>query len=236
MLTIDFGKFPIRPGDRILDAGCGEGRHLLACSRSSCHIVGLDLNSKSLRKARSILEQMKRGQEVKGRVFFIQGDSLHFPFPDGVFDKVICSEVIEHVADERQGVKELCRILTIGGKIALSVPTLWTEHLYDLLSKEYFRTPGGHVRKVRPRSLSKIMEAEGLRPYAVGFAHAFHSPYWALRCIVGLQDESSRAASLYRRFLTRAMFSPSLRRLESFGNYFFPKSFVIYGQKRPPIP
>jgi len=99
--------------------------------------------------------------------------------------------VIEHVQDEHLAMTELARILKIRGKIAVTVPTLITEHLYDQLSFEYFRTPGGHIRKVTPSALASSMEENGLSIYAVGFAHAFHSPYWMLRCIFGLHDEKA---------------------------------------------
>jgi len=235
MITIDFRKLPLRPGDRVIDAGCGEGRHVFACYRSPCRIIGLDLNPQSLLKAKFILDQMGRQKEAQGEVLLLRGDTLYFPFPDETFDKIICSEVIEHVSDERQGVRELSRILRMGGQIAISVPTLFTEHLYDHLSKEYFRTPGGHIRKVRPQDLAKIMDEYGLRIYSLGFAHAFHSPYWALRCLFGLHDESALLPSLYRRFLTLVLFSKPLRRLEGICNYLFPKSIVLYAQKQSTV-
>ncbi len=235
MITIDFRKLTLRPGDRVMDAGCGEGRHVFACYRLPCRIIGLDLNPESLRKAKFVLDQMARQKEGQGEVLLLRADTLRFPFRDGSFDKIICCEVVEHVADERLAIRELSRILRIGGQIAISVPSLFTENLYDYLSPEYFRTPGGHIRKVQPQHLAKIMEGYGLLLYRVGFAHAFHSPYWALRCLFGLHDEYALLPSLYRRFLRLALFSRPLRRLEGICNYFFPKSIVLYAQKQSTV-
>ena len=103
--------------------------------------------------------------------------------------------------------------------------------VYDRLSYEYFRTPGGHVRKVVPRVLARYMEESRLRIYAVGFAHAFHSPYWMLRCIFGLHDEKAVLPGIYRKFLHLALFSRPLRFGEKLCNYFFPKSIILYAQK-----
>jgi SAM-dependent methyltransferase len=231
MLTVDFRRLPLRRGDLVLDAGCGEGRHIFECYRRDCSILGMDLDHRSLLKARYVLGQMRERQEAKGRFLLLQGDALRFPFPDGAFDKIICAEVIEHVEDERLGMAELARILKSGGKIAVTVPTLITEHVYDKLSKEYFRTPGGHVRKVIPQALANSMEENGLRIYAVGFAHAFHSPYWMLRCIFGLHDEKAFVPLFYRKFLHLSLFSTPLRIAEKICNYFFPKSIVLYAQK-----
>ena len=232
MLTVDFQKLPLRPGDLVLDAGCGEGRHTFECFRRDCSILGMDLDHRSLLKARYMLEQMRGRRDAAGRFSLLRGDALRFPFPDETFDKVICAEVIEHVQDEHLAMTELARILKIRGKIAVTVPTLITEHLYDKLSPQYFRTPGGHIRKVTPSALASSMEENGLRIYAVGFAHAFHSPYWMLRCIFGLHDEKAAVPRLYRQFLHLALFSKPLRLAEKICNSLFPKSIILYAQKQ----
>ena len=231
MLTVDFRRLPLQKGDFVLDAGCGEGRHIFECFRHDCSILGMDLSRESLLKARFVLGEMKARKEANGRVLLLRGDALRFPFPGGTFDKIICAEVIEHVDDDRRGIAELGRILKPGGKIAVTVPTRFTEHVYDFLSREYFRTPGGHIRKVVPRELARSMENNGLRIYAVGFAHAFHSPYWMLRCLSGLNREKAFIPLIYRKFLHLSLFSRPLRLLEKLCNYFFPKSIILYAQK-----
>jgi len=231
MLTVNFRTLPLEKGDLVLDAGCGEGRHTFECYRHDCRILGMDLSHHSLLKAKYVLGEMKRKKEAKGRVLLLRGDALRFPFADGTFDKIVCAEVIEHVEDDRHGVAELARILAEGGKIAITVPTRMTEHVYDWLSREYFRTPGGHVRKVIPRILAGYMEENSLRVYAVGFAHAFHFPYWMLRCIFGLHQEGARIPALYRKVLTYSLFSKPLRIMEKSCNWFFPKSIILYAQK-----
>jgi len=232
MLTVDFRRLPLRQGDFVLDAGCGEGRHVFECFRHECAILGMDLSHRSLLKARYVLGQMRLRKEARGRVLLLRGDALRFPFADGIFDKIICAEVIEHVADDRLGIAELARILKFGGKLAVTVPTVITEYVYDKLSPEYFRTPGGHIRKVIPRALAQSMEENGLGIYAVGFAHAFHSPYWLLRCIFGLHDEKAVIPRAYRRFLHLSLFSRPLSISEKICNYFFPKSIILYAQKK----
>ncbi len=232
MLTIDFHKLSLRAGDLILDAGCGEGRHVFGCLPRPCTILGLDLNYHSLLKARYILECLRKKKEIRASYMLIRGDVLHFPFPDETFDRIICSEVIEHFRDDKLLLAELTRVLKKGGRIAISVPTLLTEHIYGQLSNEYFRTPGGHVRKVTPQALAQAMIANDLQIYGISFAHSFHSPYWMLRCLCGLHREKAKIPLLYHKFLHLALFSPALRFLEKIGNYFLPKSIILYGQKR----
>ncbi|MCW2896543.1 MAG: Methyltransferase type 11, partial [Actinomycetia bacterium] len=48
MLTVDFTKFPINPGDRVLDLGCGAGRHAFEAYRRGARVVAADLDLKEL--------------------------------------------------------------------------------------------------------------------------------------------------------------------------------------------
>jgi len=231
MLTVDFRQLPLRKKDLVLDAGCGEGRHTFHCFRNNCTILGIDLDQKNLLKARWLLGEMKRQNDGNGRVLFLQGDALRFPFRMGTFDNIICAEVIEHVRDERLGIAELARVLKPSGKIAITVPTTLTERVYKKLSDEYFRTPGGHIRIVNPKALAACMEENQLRLYAVSFAHSFHTPYWMLRCLFGLHNDEAKIPAAYRKFLHLSLSSQSLRFFEKVLNYFFPKSIVLYAQK-----
>jgi hypothetical protein len=115
------------------------------------------------------------------------------------------------------------------------VPTVTSEALYLRLGDDYFESPGGHIRIFRPRELARALRAAKLRPTGVGFAHGFHTPYWALRSLVGLpRSDASRLVQAYRRFLIRATASRWLDRLERrFFDYVCPKSLVLYAQRAP---
>jgi hypothetical protein len=67
----------------------------------------------------------------------------------------------------------------------------------------------------------------------VGFAHALHTPYWVLRSLVGLpRADQSRLVQAYQLFLIRAAGSPAMGWLEGVLNYCFPKSLILYAEKR----
>jgi SAM-dependent methyltransferase len=161
----------------------------------------------------------------------LPGDVFRLPFPDGRFDRVICSEVMEHVHDYPAALRELARVLRPGGSAAVTIPTAITEHLYLHLTREYFESPGGHIRIFRPRELAAAMGRAGFAVQGVGFAHALHSPYWALRAVLGLHDESPGLTRAYRLFLMKASFSPLWRRVEHALDALFPKSLVLYGRR-----
>ena len=97
MLTVDFSWLPLAAGERLLDVGCGEGRHSLAAYLTpGVSVVGLDLSAKDLSTAKGRIDDMAP-YDPKGSIQFCRGDATRLPFPDHAFDRVICSEVLEHI-------------------------------------------------------------------------------------------------------------------------------------------
>jgi len=234
LLTVDLERLRVRPGERVLDAGCGEGRHCFGALERGAHVVGLDLDLASLRANAGALRERA---DACGRLgALIRGNAFRLPFADGSFDKVICSEVMEHVHDYRAAARELARVTRPGGCLAVTIPTATSEALYLRVGDDYFESPGGHIRIFRPRQLAHGLAEAGLATVGVGFAHALHTPYWLLRSIAGLPRADENAlVQLYRRFLLLATQSHFLTRLEGILNYCFPKSLILYAEKRHPI-
>ena len=231
LLTVDLAQLEVARGDRLLDVGCGEGRHCFGALERGARVVGLDLDTTSLRAGHGPLRA--RAREVAGFGAMLRGDAFRLPFPDASFDRAICSEVMEHVHDYRAAARELARVVRPGGTAAVTVPTATSEHLYLRLGDDYFESPGGHIRIFRPRDLAEALRGAGLRPTGLGFAHGFHTAYWALRSAVGLPtSDASRLVQLYRLFLIKATTSRWLDRLEKrVLNYVCPKSLVIYARR-----
>ena len=231
MLTVDLDRLGVRPGDWLLDAGCGGGRHCFGALDRGAHVLGLDLDFEGLRLARAGINE-RRGSAVRklhGGV--LKGDVSRLPFPDQSFDRVVCAEVMEHVHDYARALRELVRILKPGGTIGITVPTATTEQVYLRLSRSYFESPGGHIRVFRPRELARALSRVGVRVEGVSFAHSLHSPYWALRCALGLHDETPGPTRAYRRFLIRASQSRFWGRVERVLDAVWPKSLVLYGTR-----
>lgn len=231
MLTVDFAKFRPVSGDLVLDAGCGEGRHTFALARRGCRVLGLDMDLTSVQKALFVMRALTHQGEQTGPVCFMRGDALSLPFAEATFDKVICSEVMEHIHADGEVAAEFFRVLKPGGVMAVTVPTPITEHVYGRLSREYFRTPGGHIRIYKPREIFRVLTNAGFSIYALSFAHSFHAPYWVLRCLCGLHDETARPPKLYHKFLHLVVGSRRLSWFEKTTDFLFPKSMVVYVQK-----
>lgn len=103
----------IKPGERLLDVGCGIG-YLSSLARShGAEIVGIDMSHQALRHAR---------EQVEGR--FAVAGAGGLPFATGSFDKVIFADVIEHVPDDHQALAEIVRVAKQGARIVISTPAL----------------------------------------------------------------------------------------------------------------
>ncbi|MBI3994304.1 MAG: methyltransferase domain-containing protein [Candidatus Lambdaproteobacteria bacterium] len=250
MLTIDFERFRVAPWMTALDIGCGRGRHSLEYLRRGCRTVAMDLAPDDLRYSRYLLASMVRDARAGAAAdapapgasldrsasappafLVLRADALRLPFGTERFDRVICSEVLEHVPDPRRAIAELGRVLRPGGLMAASVPTPFTEWAFRFASDDYFNTPGGHVRIFTARRLFDLLESEGLRVVDLHFEHAFHSLYWWVRGVCGLHDEAHPAIRHFRMVLTHVMFSRPLSRVEGWCNHVFPKSMVFYARK-----
>lgn len=116
------------PGERILDCGCGMGFYLKVLSViEKAHYFGLDGDARALRFAQQALDG--RGADL------VRGDVLHLPYADASFDKVLLTEVLEHLTDDRQGLAELRRVLRRGGTLALTVPHRRYSFWYDPINR-----------------------------------------------------------------------------------------------------
>jgi SAM-dependent methyltransferase len=164
---------------------------------------------------------------------FVQGDATRLPFPDGSFDRIIVSEVLEHIPDDAAAMAEITRVLHPEGKAAITVPRWWPERVCWVLSDEYHANEGGHVRIYRPEELVGRLEDSGLKPRRSHHAHALHAPYWWLKCASGVRDEDAPLPKLYHRMLVWQIENQprSLDLLERTLNPLLGKSFVVYADK-----
>ncbi len=95
------------------------------------------------------------------------------------------------------------------------------------------RDPSSRARLRRGRALARGLASAGFATRGVGFAHGLHTPYWVLRSAVGLPRADEFAlVRAYRQLLIRATGSKVMRALENVLNYCFPKSLILYAEKR----
>lgn len=247
-LTIDPELLRLRPGHRLLDLGCGDGRHTIAAARRGCRVVAFDIGFWELIKLIADLIDEHTHPDPAPRVRFVIGDAARLPFPDATFDRVICAETLEHLPDDRAALREACRVLKPGGFLALSVPSHFTERLYWALSPHYGYFPGGHLRIYEPQPLLGQLRAVGLHPFALRYVHFLDSIIWLRHCLLDRAATSSHSGvtqppheeamppsphpPAWRRALRRALpESRFIRAVETAAALVLPKSLALYARK-----
>lgn len=235
MVTVDFNRLCIRPGYRILDIGCGSGRHTCAASRFNKVVaIGADINFDDVFEAKNrLIHQEKLGEQGSELWGTLVADINCMPFREDFFDLVICSEVLEHIHEHRAAIYEIVRVLKPGKDLVVSVPRFLPESICWALSENYHRGNNGHIRIYKKKELTSLLEGAGARKWAVHFAHSLHTPYWWLKCLVGLSRDDSVLVNLYHSFLVWDMMKrPWITRLlDNLLNPFLGKSLVIYLRK-----
>lgn len=230
MLTVDFDRLGLRPGERLLDLGCGAGRHAFAAVERGAVVTAVDADDTEVKGVAAMFEALA---DAPGHGTAVTGDALRLPFPDGAFDRVVAAEVLEHIPPDTAAIGELVRVLRPGGTIAVTVPRWGPELVNWALSDEYHGNEGGHVRIYRRRVLEGRLRAAGIDVTGHHYAHALHSPYWWLKCAVGVRNDEHRLVQAYHRLLVWDITSaPAVTRLtERVLNPVLGKSVVLYGVK-----
>jgi SAM-dependent methyltransferase len=232
VLTVDFDRLGLESGELVLDLGCGGGRHAFECFRRGAQVVALDADFVELKGVAGVVAAMAEAGEAApgGANMAVQGTAFQLPFPDASFDRVIAAEVLEHLPNDRLAMAELARVLKPTGRMAVTVPRYGPEMVNWALSAEYHSVPGGHIRIYRRSQLRHRLETAGLRLLGSHHAHALHSPYWWLKCLVGTSNDQHPAVRAYHRLLVwDIMKRPAITRVtERMLNPLMGKSFVVY--------
>jgi ubiquinone/menaquinone biosynthesis C-methylase UbiE len=124
----------LRPGDRMLDVGCGPGfltAEIAAEVGPSGWVCGIDVSPSSLALARARCG----GEGVAAWADIREGDAVALPFPDASFDAVVATQVYEYVGDLPTALAELFRVLRPGGR-AVIVDTAWDSLVWHAADRE----------------------------------------------------------------------------------------------------
>ena len=157
--TADFTEFLAetlrpRPGNRILDVGCGEGLAEVSLGHlhiSQIRLVGIDL---VVSKVTAALRETKAHNQ---RVGFAAADACRLPFIDGAFDSLFCIAVLQHIVDANAAVGELARATARNGRIMAVEPDNSARYLFSSVPS------GGHAFELAKQFFAAAADARGER-------------------------------------------------------------------------
>ncbi len=150
-----------RPGERVLDLGCGAGRFLAALREAGADPVGVELAEAAAERARANVP----GADVR----LVEPDGS-LPLGHGEVDLVWCSEVLEHIPDVAHALLEVRRVLKRGGRLLLTVPyhgRLQAAVIALTRFDTHFDPLGQHVRFFTRPSLARTLDAAGFAPVEI---------------------------------------------------------------------
>lgn len=148
-------------GNTVLDVGCGSGRYSSVVLNAGNTVYGLDIVDEALSIAK------KRGVLTSK-----QDLCAHWSYENDFFNRMMCIEVLEHLLEPKETLKEMNRCLVKGGKLFLSVPnTAWWKHRVSLLlGKTSFCDGDGfspadnpHIRHYTYTSMQSLLEKHGFQ-------------------------------------------------------------------------
>ncbi len=128
-------------GEKIMDLGCGTGYYLFLLSSLSVKLdlVGFDNDKKALDEAKESLKE----RNIK----FILGDSRILPFRENSFDKIVASEVLEHIEDDEKALSEIYKILKPNGLFVISTPSINYPFFWDPINWTLQHLFNAHIQK-----------------------------------------------------------------------------------------
>jgi ubiquinone/menaquinone biosynthesis C-methylase UbiE len=143
----------LRPGDRVLDLGCGEGSFAgLAAEGGAGSVIGADIAEAALARARRAHPELS---------FERLDPDRPLPFADNGFELVWASEVIEHVADTALWLSEVRRVLAPAGRLAITTPDHGRLRLLVGGVERYSQPLGDHLHLYTRRSLRRLLSEFG---------------------------------------------------------------------------
>jgi ubiquinone/menaquinone biosynthesis C-methylase UbiE len=163
--------FAIAPTDTVVDVGCGDGGNAGFCARFAARVIAVDIDPASLAKAES---RLQKDASAAWETMVSAANPL--PIDTATADKLVCTEVLEHVDDPAQVLSELVRIGKAGALYLLSVPDPLSESVMKRVAPaSAFRRPN-HIRVVQREEFARMVEDAGL----IIKTHAYRAFYWTI--------------------------------------------------------
>ena len=223
-----FAGFPIVASDVVVDIGCGDGTNGAFCVERAAFTFLLDADP-----SRVATSKWRLKDAPADRYEVMLSDSNPLPLPDGVASKVVSVEVIEHVDDAQQFLRELVRIGKVGAQYLLAVPDAACEHLAKQIAPPIAFQKPNHVRILERDAFTEMVREAGLvieRSTTSGFFHALR---WLLFWADPVDPDTHHSALLddWSRTWARLLESGRGPEIKTLLDGFMPKSHLIIARK-----
>lgn len=155
-------------GKNVLDIGGGMGRFAAELQKKGFKVTVVDIDQQLLAYGTSHYKS----------ITFIHGDALHLPFKDNTFDEVVMEQIIEHIPQQGQAIREAYRVLRKGGRLIITTPNKYVYRVFIFAGKlvygkfgELFSHVPGHIAELRIPQFRRLLSPfskvtiEGINPF-----------------------------------------------------------------------
>ena len=223
-----FSGFAIRPEDTFLDVGCGDGGASIFAARQGCAVISTDVLPEKIEQLAKRLERTT-ARSVRCEV----SNSNPLPVADSSVTRVVCTEVMEHVPDPEQFIRELARVGAPNALYMLTVPDPAAEHVQEKLAHPIYWAPPHHVRIFSREQFGKLVTDAGLviekRDYYGFYWALWWTFFWAEDQELGEPEKPLLAA--WSRTWSELLKRPQGARVKRELDNFMPKSQLIIARK-----
>jgi len=223
-----FKDFPIASSDTVLDIGCGDGGTSRYCCSLGARVIAIDLDPARLAATQTILRSQPGAEYIIARS---SADAL--PVASEAADKIVCTEVLEHVDDPAKVLDEFARVGKRGARYIISVPDAASEHVLKRLAPPEAYEKPNHVRIIERNEFERMIAAAGLRVES----HAYYSFYWAVwnaivwKCNIDFDNGHHPALDHWARSWGAVLDLPEGKAVQDALNMAMPKSQIIIASK-----
>jgi len=223
-----FDGFPITREDVVLDVGCGNGGNAHFCALFGAHVVFVDINVDKVTATKRRLANSPARATTP-----IVSDANPLPLEDNIFSKVIATELLEHVDNPVQVLRELVRVGRPGARFLLAVPDPVAEELQKpLAAPSHFQKPN-HIRIIQRDEFARLVSEGGLVIERRGSYGFYWAMWWTLfwTCNVDLSAPQHPVLDNWARTWSALLDTPQGWRVKQTLDVFMPKSQVIVARK-----
>lgn len=222
-----FEGFPVQATDHVLDVGCGDGTYIAYCSALGAEVTFVDVDPAKVQEVQALLS------DSPARAHGIVSDADPLPLPEAAFDKLIATEVLEHLEQPERLLEELYRVGKPGALYLLSVPSAASENVQKQLAPEIYFTKPNHINIFTPEQFEKMVVDAGFIVEHKAVYGFFASIWWALfwTCERDLSNPVHPLLQSWERTWALLLLSRDGLLIKRVLDQVLPKSHVIIARK-----